>query len=112
MDPRTACEHCKLVYGMEQPRTESILNTRWFIGFWNGPENKSILIVDKHHEWNADPQNISISDKEKNLERALNRATKILMEKYPSKTVIRSPKTESEHFTATILTADYSTDFE
>lgn len=84
MGPQADCEFCKLAYGFEEPRTESIFATENFLAFWKGAEQKEILIVDKRHGW--DPHIIieyPSSGKEADLLKTTERACDLLRSLHP-----------------------------
>jgi hypothetical protein len=84
MDPQADCEFCKMAYGFEEPRKESIFATDNFLAFWKDAEQKEILIVDKRHGW--DPH-ITLEypspGKEADLKKATERACDLLRSLHP-----------------------------
>jgi len=106
MNPQADCEYCKLVYGFEEPRTESLFGTEHFLAFWKNTEQKEILIVDKRHGWVMHTLLKPTTEKERGLQKAVLRARAMLLTKTNPEFIISSYRNVSgrKHFHVIIST--------
>ncbi|MBI4992113.1 MAG: hypothetical protein HZB99_02745 [Candidatus Harrisonbacteria bacterium] len=87
MDRRVGCEYCKLIYGFEEPKRETIFATRHFLAFWDDETKQKILVIGKDHGWTPQWTSTPQGEKEIDFKKAQNQAMNILSKNHPSKLV-------------------------